>query len=78
MTGSEPAHASRTEPRRGGLEVWAPSVTPPIGIDLTDAATMPPKLDASAWPGVPGRPAWSSTMLSATMSIRETNSARSA
>ena len=36
MTGSEPAHASRTEPRRGGLEVWAPSVTPPIGIDLTD------------------------------------------
>ena len=22
--------------RRGGLEVWAPSVTPPIGVDLTD------------------------------------------
>jgi hypothetical protein len=24
-----------------------------LGIDLTDAATIPPKLDASAWPGVP-------------------------
>src|SRR3954471_16946379 len=22
--------------RRGGLEVWAPSVTPPIGVDLSD------------------------------------------
>ena len=42
-----------TEPRRGGLEVWAPSVTPPIGVDLSfvlrrvpttadeDPATMP-------------------------------------
>lgn len=24
-----------------------------LGIDLTDAATVPPKLNASAWPGVP-------------------------
>ncbi len=24
-----------------------------LGIDLTDKATVPPKLDASAWPGVP-------------------------
>jgi ribulose-5-phosphate 4-epimerase/fuculose-1-phosphate aldolase len=24
------------EERRGGLEVWAPSVTPPIGVELTD------------------------------------------
>ena len=24
-----------------------------LGIDLSDAATIPPKLDASAWPGVP-------------------------
>ena len=24
-----------------------------LGIDLTDAATVPPKLDAKAWPGVP-------------------------
>src|SRR2546423_1498884 len=24
------------EERRGGLEVWAPSITPPIGVDLTD------------------------------------------
>lgn len=24
------------EERRGGLEVWAPTVTPPIGVDLTD------------------------------------------
>lgn len=24
-----------------------------LGIDLTDAKTIPPKLDASAWPGVP-------------------------
>ena len=24
-----------------------------LGIDLTDTATIPPKLDASAWPGVP-------------------------
>ena len=24
-----------------------------LGIDLNDAATIPPKLDASAWPGVP-------------------------
>ena len=24
-----------------------------LGIDLTDASTIPPKLDASAWPGVP-------------------------
>ena len=24
-----------------------------LGIDLTDAATIPPKLDAKAWPGVP-------------------------
>ena len=24
-----------------------------LGIDLTDAATIPPKLNASAWPGVP-------------------------
>ena len=23
-----------------------------LGIDLTDQATIPPKLDASAWPGV--------------------------
>lgn len=24
------------EERRGGLEVWAPSITPPIGVELTD------------------------------------------
>jgi ribulose-5-phosphate 4-epimerase/fuculose-1-phosphate aldolase len=28
------------EVRRGGLEVWAPSKTPPIGVDLTDEQTM--------------------------------------
>lgn len=37
MTAAE--HA-RTTPRRGGLEVWAPSVTPPIGVDLTDEQAM--------------------------------------
>ena len=24
-----------------------------LGIDLSDTTTIPPKLDASAWPGVP-------------------------
>jgi len=28
------------EVRRGGLEVWAPSVVPPIGVDLTDEQQM--------------------------------------
>ena len=28
------------EIRRGGLEVWAPSVVPPIGVDLTDEQTL--------------------------------------
>lgn len=28
------------EVRRGGLEVWAPSKTPPIGVDLTDEQMM--------------------------------------
>jgi len=28
------------EPRRGGLEVWAPSVTPPIGVELSDQQAM--------------------------------------
>ncbi|MGY1814035.1 class II aldolase/adducin family protein [Blastococcus sp. SYSU D00820] len=27
-------------PRRGGLEVWAPTVTPPIGVDLTEAQAL--------------------------------------
>lgn len=26
--------------RRGGLEVWAPSVVPPIGIDLSDEQAL--------------------------------------
>jgi len=26
--------------RRGGLDVWAPSVTPPIGVDLTDVQAL--------------------------------------
>ena len=29
-----------TEERRGGLEVWAPSKVPPIGVDLTDEQQM--------------------------------------
>ena len=29
-----------TEVRRGGLEVWAPSKVPPIGVDLTDEQQM--------------------------------------
>ena len=28
------------EVRRGGLDVWAPSKTPPIGVDLTDEQLM--------------------------------------
>jgi ribulose-5-phosphate 4-epimerase/fuculose-1-phosphate aldolase len=31
---------TREEVRRGGLEVWAPSKTPPIGVDLTDEQMM--------------------------------------
>ena len=27
-------------PRRGGLEVWAPSVVPPIGVDLSDEQAL--------------------------------------
>ena len=26
--------------RRGGLDVWSPSVTPPIGVDLTDEQAL--------------------------------------
>jgi ribulose-5-phosphate 4-epimerase/fuculose-1-phosphate aldolase len=32
--GSEPGNG--TADREGGLSVWAPSITPPIGVDLTD------------------------------------------
>lgn len=28
------------EVRRGGLEVWAPSTVPPIGVDLSDEQTL--------------------------------------
>ncbi|WP_179467878.1 class II aldolase/adducin family protein [Mycolicibacterium vinylchloridicum] len=31
---------STSEVRRGGLGVWAPSKTPPIGVELTDEQTM--------------------------------------
>jgi ribulose-5-phosphate 4-epimerase/fuculose-1-phosphate aldolase len=27
-------------PRRGGLSVWAPSITPPLGVDLTDEQAL--------------------------------------
>lgn len=28
------------EPRRGGLDVWAPSITPPIGVELSDEQAL--------------------------------------
>ncbi|CAN5790319.1 hypothetical protein BH10ACT1_BH10ACT1_16810 [soil metagenome] len=28
------------EPRRGGTDVWAPSIMPPIGVDLTEAQAL--------------------------------------
>ena len=37
---SEMQTAASPTPRKGGLGVWAPRVTPPIGVDLTDAQQL--------------------------------------
>jgi ribulose-5-phosphate 4-epimerase/fuculose-1-phosphate aldolase len=39
MTAAPPDEVATT-PRRGGTAVWAPSVTPPIGVELTDEQAL--------------------------------------
>jgi ribulose-5-phosphate 4-epimerase/fuculose-1-phosphate aldolase len=40
MSATEATEAAGSEPRQGGTAVWAPSVMPPIGVDLTDEQAL--------------------------------------